>query len=59
MTDEREFAKAVHWKQRVRAGSMVGRIPHFTLVVNARSASDPWIRELCRLELERRKDLES
>ena len=59
MTDEREFAKAVRRKLRIRAGSMVGRIQHFVLIVNARSASDPWIRELCRLELERRKDLES
>ena len=59
MTEEREFARAVLRNMRVRAGSMVGRMQRFVLAVNAHSASEPWIRELCRLEIERRKELES
>lgn len=59
-TDE-EF----HWRMsrtkqafRIRAGLLVDRMEVFGLKVNARSAEDPWIREACRLELERRKELE-
>lgn len=55
-----------HWRQhktkhalRIRAGLLVGRMEVYGLKVNARSADDPWIREVCRLELERRKELES
>jgi hypothetical protein len=54
-----------HWRLqrsktafRIRAGLRVGRMEVFGLKVNARSAEDPWIREVCRLELERRKELE-
>ena len=43
---------------RIRAGSRVGRMSDISLRVNANSASDPWIRDVCKRELERRKELE-
>lgn len=44
---------------RIRAGLLVGRLSYKTLTNNARHATDHWIRECCRLELERRKELEN
>lgn len=60
------IADGYHWRlfhspayaKRLRAGLLVGRVEEFTLVVNARHCDDPWIREMCRFELERRKELD-
>ena len=43
---------------RIRAGLLVGRLNDWTLRLNAKSASDRWIREVCWSELERRKELD-
>lgn len=52
------FVRYTPRQLRVRTCLLVGRLRDDTLKVNATQATDPWIRECCRLELERRKELE-
>jgi hypothetical protein len=50
---------AMLFRLRLRAGLRIGCFNGFVLCVNARAAVDPWVRELCRLEIERRQKLDN